>query len=214
MEKLIYLAHKGHTHQVYDRASVVFNKHLELYYKDLEEIQEVDMNKFIAFLSLGQLAPSTISSYVSGVRHHLMFRNLPTFEDNFLLKLVLKGVSNSHEQLDIRLPISLDILQKMITALDIMAASPYEVSLYAAILSAGFFGLLHPEEMVYSDHALVATNIYISSTKVVCLLLISKAHRGPVPQWVHLCKQPNRAGPVSAFIKYAKVWPPKGGNFS
>ena len=213
MEKLIDLAHKEHTHQVYDRAWVVFSKHLELYHKDLEEIQEVDIIKFIAFLSLGHLAPSTMSSYVSGVKHHLRLRNLLTFEDNFLLKLVLKGVSNSHEQVDIRLPISLDILKNMITTLDMVAASPYDVSLYAAVLSAGFFGLLHPGEMVYSEHALVATNIYISSTKVVCLLQTSKVHRGPVPQLVHLYKQPNRTCPVTAFIKYAKVQPPKGGQF-
>ena len=127
---------------------------------------------------------------------------------------MLKGVSNSHEQVDISIPISLDILKNMITALDMVAASPYDVSLYATVLSAGFFGLLHPGEMVYSEHALVATNVYISSTKVVCLLPTSKAHRRPVPHSVHLYKQPNRACPVSTYIKYAKVQPPKGGNCS
>ena len=101
----------------------------------------------------------------------------------------------------------------MITALDMVAASPDEVSLYAAVLSAGFFGLLCPGEMVYSEHALAATNIYISITKVVCLLPNSKVHRGTVPQLVHLYKQPIRACPVSAFIKYAKVRPPKWGQF-
>ena len=70
----------------------------------------------------------------------------------------------------------------MITALDMVAANPYEVSLYATVLSAGFFWLLCPGEMVYSEHALVATNVSISSTKVVCLFLTSKVHRGPVPQ--------------------------------
>ena len=94
-----------------------------------------------------------------------------------------------------------------------VAASPYDVSLYAAVLSASFFGLSCPGEMMYSEHALVATNIYISSTKVVCLLPTSKVHMGPVPQCVHLYKQPNRACPVTAFIKYTKVWPPKGGQF-
>ena len=196
---------------MYDRAWVVFNKHLDLYHKDLEEMQGLDMIQFIPFLSLGQLAPSTISSYVSGVQHHLRLRNLPTFGNNFLLKLVLKGVSNSHEQMDVRLPVSLDILQNMITALDMVAASPYDVALYTAVLSAGFFGLLHPGEMVYSEHALVASNVYISSTKVVCLPQTSKAHNGPVPQSVYLYKQPNRACPVSVFIKCTKVQSPKKG---
>ena len=124
-ERLIELAHKGHTHQVYDRAWVVFNKHLDLYHKDLEYILELDMIEFIVFLSLGQLAPSTISSYVFGLYHHLRIRNLLTFEDNFLLKLVLKGVSNSNQQTDICLAISLDILQKMMVALPMVASNPY-----------------------------------------------------------------------------------------
>ena len=91
---------------MYDRAWIVFNKYLDLYQKELVDIPEIDMIEFIAFLSLGQLAPSTISSYVSGVRHHLRIRNLPTFKDNFVLKLILKGVSNSNRQTDVWLLIS------------------------------------------------------------------------------------------------------------
>ena len=101
MEKLIFLAHKGHTHQVYDRAWVIFNKCFDLYQKELEEISEIDMIEFIVFLSLGQLASSTIILYVLEVRQHLRLRNLPTFEDNFQLKLILKGVSNSNQQTDV-----------------------------------------------------------------------------------------------------------------
>ena len=171
---------KGHTHQVYNRVWVVFKKHLDFYHKDLEDIAEMDMIEFIVFLSLGQLAPSTIA-YVFSVHHHLRIRNLPTFGDNFLLKLVLKGVSNSNQQSDVCLPISLDILQKMMLALPMVVSSLYEISLCAAVLSGGFFGLLHSGEMVMSEHALVATNVYISRTKVVCLLTTSKAHKGPFP---------------------------------
>ena len=130
-----------------------------------------------------------------------------------MLKLVLKGVSNSQEQVDVRLPISLDILQCMIMALGMVAANPYNVALYRAVLSAGFFGLLCPGEMVYSEHALTASNIYISSSKVVCLLPTSKTYKGPVPQLVHLYKQPNIACPVTAFIKYTKARSSKGGQF-
>ena len=171
---------------MYNRACVVFNKHLDLYHKELEDIAEMDMIEFIAFLSLGQLAPSAIASYVSGVCHHLRIRDLLTFEDNFLLKLVLKGVSNSNQQTDVHLTISLDILQKMILALPMVVSSPSEVSLYGAVLFVGFFRLLHPVEMVLLEHALVATNMYISSTKMVCLLPTSKAHKGPFPQLVYL----------------------------
>ena len=125
-----------------------------------------------------------------------------------MFKLVLKGVSNSQEQVAVRLPISLDILQHMI-----MAANPYDVALYMAVLSAGFFGLLCPGEMVYSEHALTASNIYISSSKVVWLLPTSKTYKGPVPQSIHLYKQLNKACPVTAFPKHAKARSSKGGQF-
>ena len=176
-----------------------------MYQKELQDIKEVDIIEFITFLSLGQLAQTTIATYASGLQHHLRLRNLPTFEDNFMLKLVLKGVSNSQEQIDVRLPISLDILQNMIVALGMVAANPYDVVLYMAVLSAGFFRLLCPGEMVCSEHALLASNVYISSTKVVCLLPTSKAYKGPVMQSVHLYKQPNIACPVTEFANYAKA---------
>ena len=101
----------------------------------------------------------------------------------------------------------------MILALPTVTSNQYEVSLYSVILTAEFFGLLHPSEMVLSEHALVATNLYISGTKVVCLLPTSKAHKGPVPKSVHLYKQPNIACPVNAFIQFAKIRPPKGEQF-
>ena len=208
-EKLIHIAHSSHTHKVYDRVWEIFNKHLELYEKDLQDIKELDIIEFIAFLSLGQLAQMTIATYILGVHHHLRLRNLPTF----MLKLVLKGVSNSHVQVDVRLPISLDILQHMIVALSLVAANPYNVALYTAVLSAGFFGLLCPGEMMHLEHALLASNIYISSTKVVCLLPTSRAHKGPVPQSIHLYKQPNLACPVTAFSNYSKIRSSQGGQY-
>ena len=127
-----------------------------------------------------------------------------------MLKLVLKGVSNLQEQIDVRLPISLDILQNMIVALGMVAANPYDVVLYMAVLLAGFFGLLHPGEMVYSKHAVLASNVDISSPKVVCLIPTSKAYKGSVPQSVHLFKQPNIACP---FTNYAKARSSQGGQF-
>ena len=212
-EKLIHIANRSHTRKVYDRVWEIFNKHLELYEKDLQDIKELDIIEFIAFLSLGQLAQVTIATYISGVCHHLRLRNLPTFEDNFMLKLVLKGVSNLHVQVDVRLPILLDILQCMIGALSLLAANPYNVALYTPVLSAGFFGLLCPEEIVHSEHALLASKVYISSTKVVCLLPMSKAHKGPVPQSIHLYKQPNLACPVTAFTNYSKIRSSQGGQY-
>ena len=92
-------------------------------------------------------------------------------------------------------------------------ANPYDIHFYTAVLSVGFFGLLHPGEMVKSEHALLVNNVYLSDTKVVCLFPTSKAHKGPIPQTVHLYRQPNLACPVTAMINYSKVCSPKAGQY-
>ena len=131
-----------------------------------------------------------------------------------MLKLVLKGVSNLLEQIDVRLPICLDILQNMIVALNMVAANPYDIVLCMAVLLAGFFGLLRPGEMVCSEHALLASNVYISSTKVVYLLPTPKAYKIPVPQSVHLYKQPNIAFQSRHLQIMPKLGHHKGANIS
>ena len=122
-------------------------------------------------------------------------------------------MSNTTCQADVRLPISLDILQKMIGALPMVAGNPYDILMYSAVLTAGFFSLFRPGEMVLSEHALLANNVCISNTRVVCLLPTSKTHKGPIPQMVHLYKQPNIACLVSAFSEFARVRPPWLGQF-
>ena len=198
---------------MYNRAWQVFTKYLQLYDKELCDIKEVTIMEFIAFLSLGPLAQSTIALYVSGVRHHLRLRSLPTYEDNFMLKLVLKGIANTHASINVRLPIMLDLLHHMIAALNLVVENYYDTCLYTAVLTAGFFGLLRPGEMAKSEHALLVQNVYFAQDKVVCFLPTSKTNKGPIPQTVHLHKQPNLMCPVSAMINYSKIRALKAGQY-
>ena len=125
-------------------------------------ISERDIMEFISFLSIAQLSQAMIAAYMSGVRHHLCVNQLPTFIDNFSLKLALRGTANLHASVDTRIPITLDILQRMIAGLNKVLNSSYDITLYTALLSAGFFGLLRPGEMVKSDHALSVHNVYFN----------------------------------------------------
>ena len=58
---------------------------------------------------------------------------------------------------------------------------------------------------MHLEHVLLASNVYISSSKVVCLLPTSKAHKGPVPQSILLYKHPSLACLVTAFTNYSKI---------
>ena len=95
---------------------------------------------------MADLAPATILLYISRVKYHLRIRFLNDFNDSFLLKLVVKGIASQQCQPDVRLPIMMDILIKMLHALPVVHVNPHEVCMYRAVLVAGFYGLMHPEE--------------------------------------------------------------------
>ena len=63
---LFLLADKNNTHSVYDRAWSIFDNYCTFYDKGIYQLQEMDMVEFVAFMSLGGLAPT---NYYLHVRH-------------------------------------------------------------------------------------------------------------------------------------------------
>ena len=95
---LFLLAHKDNTHSVYDRAWNMFDNYCTFYNKSIFQLQEMDIVEFVAFMSLGGLAPTMIITYMLGVKHHLRMQGAMDFNESFLLRLTLKGVAASHHE--------------------------------------------------------------------------------------------------------------------
>ena len=114
------------------------------YDKGIYQLQEMDMVEFIAFMSLGGLAPTAIITYITGVKHHLRVRGDRDFNDSFLLKFTLKGVAASPHEPDVRLPITLPVLERMQHALPLVHDNQFEVCMYSALLTVGFHGFFYP----------------------------------------------------------------------
>ena len=108
----------------------------------------MDMVEFVAFMSFGGLAPATIITYMLGVKHHLYLLGAPDFQDSFLFKLTLKGVASTPHEPDVHLAITLPVWEKVLHALPLVHENQYEVCLFSALLTLGFFGLFHPGELV------------------------------------------------------------------
>ena len=151
---LFLLVHKNNTHSAYDRAWSIFDKYCMFYNKGIYQIQEMDMVEFVAFMSLGGLVPTIIITYISGVKHHLRVRGARDFNDSFLLTLTLNGVAASPHELDVRLPITLPVLERMLHALPLVHDNQFEVCMYSALLTIGFHGLFYPGELAMSEHAI------------------------------------------------------------
>ena len=170
----------------------------------------MDLVEYAAFLSLGSLAPSTIRGNISGVRHHLKIRLMPHFENSFLMALVLKGISNDRPKTaDIRLPVSLAMLAKMCTAVQLVADSSYTAILYQSLFTLGFFGLFRPGELTMSTHVIQADNVVLAKDSIVVYMDSSKCHSNTLPpQIVNILAQPAPVCPVFFLRSYLAVRPP------
>ena len=194
----------------------------------------MDIVDFVAYLSLGGLAPATIATYISGIKHHLRVRGANDFSDGFLLQITLKGVAAQPHQQDIRLQITLPVLVRMLQALPVVHQNAYEVCLYSAILTLGFHSPFRPGELGwarvrsghgnggswvrqgdqspshFSPHAIAVHNVHIRSNRASIILPSSKSNHSSMPQQI-IVHTSNIACPISNLTAYVKSCPPKPG---
>ena len=145
--------------------------------------------EFITCLLLIPLAMGSIWTYVSGVRHHLKIRLLPDFSTSFLIALVLQGVTSPKCQDDVRLPISLHVLQLMFDAL-LPVTHTHNATMFRSILALAFFTLLQLGELTNSQHIIHMENIQMEREAITIKLLASKCHNMKFPQLIRVWSQP------------------------
>ncbi|XP_061194816.1 integrase/recombinase xerD homolog [Saccostrea echinata] len=83
-------------------------------------VSEVDLCNFIGYLFSENYAPSSVSSHVSAIGYLHKICSLPDPTEKFLPKKLLKGCHALVPQQDTRLPITTDILRKIIQAINIV----------------------------------------------------------------------------------------------
>ena len=138
----------------------MFLNFISVHSKDPNFLHDIDLVEFISFMSLGGLATSMITTYISGVRHKLKLLGKDDFKHSFLLKLVLHGTKNNTRQPDVHLPISITMLHDIINALPLLHPNHYEVCMFSTRLAVGFHGLFHLGEWTYSQHSITVDNVH------------------------------------------------------
>lgn len=103
--------------------------------------------QFILFMFIKNYQPSTIASYVSAISymHKINFYSDPT--DSFLVKKVMKGAQNLRGSVDNRLPITKQILSRLMTAVPSVIQSHFNHFLLKAMMSLAFYCFLRVGEM-------------------------------------------------------------------
>ena len=142
--------------------------------------------ELISYLSLSGLAPATILLYVAGVRANFHWWGLPTFNDSFVIRMMLKGVTAKHRDPDIRLPVTRQILDQMCEALAVVLPDYFLVQLYKSMLTLAFHALLRPGEFSYSPHVVRIEHVFVDNMGITIYLTSSKTHQYPFCQRVRV----------------------------
>ena len=117
---------------------------------------------FISFLSLRQLACSTIKSYLSAISyvHKLKGFNDPT--KSFLIDKLLTALSRQQPS-DIRLPITRPILHHLIRSLTFSNSSAFQSLLFSAMFLVAFYGLFRIGELASKSTRFAPTVVQYSN---------------------------------------------------
>jgi len=102
---------------------------------------------FIAHLSLEQLSPSTIRTYISGLGNWHRLNGYPDPTKHFVILKLLEGLSRGITRQDVRSPITLSVLKKLVAALPHVCSSQLEAQLFATAFKLAFFAFLRVGEI-------------------------------------------------------------------
>lgn len=108
---------------------------------------------FIAYLSKMSYSPSTAKLYISSLSFVLKREGLQDTTQNFIIKQMLKGMTTLYGTPDIRLPISIEMMNKFPVALSHVCLNRYEATMYLAAFYLAFTALLRVSEFTCSTKA-------------------------------------------------------------
>ncbi|XP_069111803.1 uncharacterized protein [Argopecten irradians] len=110
------------------------------------------LTQFIVHLFQLKLSSATIYSYMSAISFVHKLENMADPTDLFFIKKLLKGVQNSRQVSDCRLPITLDILHRIINAMSNVIHPLFKVCLCRAMFLLAFHAFLRIGEFTLNHN--------------------------------------------------------------
>ena len=101
---------------------------------------------FISYMSWHEYSANTIAAYISGLSFFLRSKGLEDITQVFPIKRLVDGCRRRHLRKDVRCPITLPILQRLVSVLPTVCSNSYDCKLFAAAFLVAFFGFLRVGE--------------------------------------------------------------------
>ncbi len=121
---------------------------------------------------------------------------------------MLKGCKSQGSSADLRVPITIQLLQKLCNCTWAVTANKYEALLFKAMFAVAFFGLCRVSEIAITQdsprHTVLLHNVCPTQSGFVITLLSAKNNQNGPPQYINL--YPNQVVcPVLALQEYLNV---------
>ena len=160
---------------------------------------------FIAYLhEIGNCA-STIRSYLSAIAYYNKCSNRTDFTKAAPILQAMKGLDAVSKTKTKRLPITLPLLERMLSALHSLQLSPYDLILYQALFAVMYFCGLRASEVartVSDQHIIRAKNVVRDADCYILTLTSFKFSAEPVTFKLFPKTSVN---PVSLLYQYDQV---------
>ncbi|XP_072182248.1 uncharacterized protein [Diadema setosum] len=175
---------------------------------------------FISYLSWHGYSPNTIATYVSGLSFCLRGHKEEDITNSFPIKHLIEGCRRFHAREDIRCPITLTILRRLLRALPSVCANSYDCIMLTSAFLVAFLGFLRIGEFTATPQRvpLLTDDVTIKGNpphrRLVLTIRLSKTdQRGagrviiiPASACASLC-------PVRAALNYLRIRSEQRGAF-
>ena len=159
---------------------------------------------FMAYLIDKGSSSSTVATSLSalGYIHKLAHHTDPT--SHFVIRKILAGSAKIAKSVDSRLPITVDILKKLLGATFRISRSHYEALLFRCMFIIMFYAFLRVGEATESPNNLQFSQVIVSPSGINITFYKFKHHTGP-PIVVSIPASGTEYCPVSITIKYLRL---------
>lgn len=159
MEQLLILSTAENTRKVYQVAVQLFERFTHVFHLERETLDKC-LTLYVTMLSILDLSPQTIQTYVGGIKSHYRLKG-EMVDNQFLLKQMLQGVRkfNRGEHLKC-MPVLVQYLPWVLEQWE-WGRTPYEKSLFQALVLVMFHALLQVGEVTESPHNLKHSSLNV-----------------------------------------------------
>ncbi|XP_052235592.1 uncharacterized protein LOC127847607 [Dreissena polymorpha] len=190
---------------------------------NLPDTWPIPLNQFIMYISYcfeKNYAPSTIKLYMSGISFVHKIRGFYNPFSNFVVSKMLEGCKRLRQQQDLRVPISLGMLNRLVSVLPNVCFSKFETKLFTAVFYLAYFGLFRISELVVcsnntKDRALCKQDITFEglNNAIIIRVRMSKTNQTGRPVFVRIPSNQETSICINAVKEYVAIAPARSEQF-